>query len=522
MTTYSNSLKLALIGDGEQTGVWGATTNTNLGTLLEQAICYQTSITMSAGSDYTLSNLNGAADESRSAVIIINGVQSGANSVICPAKQKLYIITNNLASSATAYFKPAGGTALAILTGTTVIAYCTGSEMVAVNYVNSSTYASVAVGAANLTGGSAAAIPYQSAVGVTTYLAPGTSGYVLTSGGSGAPPYWNPSGTATLASNLAGGGAGQIVYQSGANSTQFLSAGSTGQVLQSNGTAAPSWVTFTGATQSGTNTFSGVNSFTNATPVTFGVAPTVGGYNVLTTSTGAALNSAPTFTGGVTATGFLSNGGPYNFTGNTSLAYSSGLVQLAINGSASATFYTSGITTPAIHLGTGGTAAPATFNLYVKGQSGQSTVFVENGSGGQGSAFLGVGGGTINAHAFYYGSVASGVGTITVTSGGTGYNTGSDRRLKSNIAPLTNAGSIIDALQPKTFTWNANGEDAKGFIADELQQVIPSAVHGEPNAVDKDGNPKYQMVDASTPEMVALIICELQSLRKRVAQLEAK
>ena len=61
-----------------------------------------------------------------------------------------------------------------------------------------------------------------------------------------------------------------------------------------------------------------------------------------------------------------------------------------------------------------------------------------------------------------------------------------------------------------------------GFIADEIQSILPNSVHGQANAVDAQGNPKYQMVDVSTPEMIALMVCELQSLRKRVAALEAK
>ena len=56
-TTYSTSLKLALIGDGDQAGIWGQTTNTNLGTLLEQAITGVQSITMLDAS-YTLTNFN--------------------------------------------------------------------------------------------------------------------------------------------------------------------------------------------------------------------------------------------------------------------------------------------------------------------------------------------------------------------------------------------------------------------------------------------------------------------------------
>ncbi len=64
MTTYSTSLKLTLIGDGEQAGTWGQTTNTNLGTLLEQAITGVQSITMT-DANYTLTNIDGASDEAR-------------------------------------------------------------------------------------------------------------------------------------------------------------------------------------------------------------------------------------------------------------------------------------------------------------------------------------------------------------------------------------------------------------------------------------------------------------------------
>ena len=67
----------------------------------------------------------------------------------------------------------------------------------------------------------------------------GTSGQVLTSAGSGAPPTWSSS--VTTATNLAGGIASQIPYQSSAGTTAFIANGSAGQLLTSNGTSAPSW-----------------------------------------------------------------------------------------------------------------------------------------------------------------------------------------------------------------------------------------------------------------------------------------
>jgi hypothetical protein len=178
-STYSTSLKLELIGSGDQSGTWGTTTNTNLGTLLEQAIVGQTTITMT-NADYTLSDYNGASDEARNAVIIISGSQNASYSVICPAQQKLYMITNSLSASAIAYFKPVGGSALSIANGKTVLAYCTGSAMVALTDPTS---------VANLAGGIASQIPYQTAAGSTSFIANGTSGQLLKSNGTSVPSW---------------------------------------------------------------------------------------------------------------------------------------------------------------------------------------------------------------------------------------------------------------------------------------------------------------------------------------------
>jgi hypothetical protein len=125
MATYSTSLKLTLIGDGEQTGTWGSTTNTNFGTLLEQAIVGQTTIIM-ANADYTLTNLNGTTDEARSAVIIVTGTQNATYSVIVPAVPKLYMVTNSLTAPQVAYIKMSGGTTAQVPNGQTMYLYCTG------------------------------------------------------------------------------------------------------------------------------------------------------------------------------------------------------------------------------------------------------------------------------------------------------------------------------------------------------------------------------------------------------------
>jgi hypothetical protein len=108
--------------------------------------------------------------------------------------------------------------------------------------------------ATNLAGGAAGSVPYQTGAGATTFLALGTAGYVLVAGAS-APTYVAQSTlsvgsatTATTSTNLAGGAASQIPYQTGAGTTAFLANGTAGQVLVSQGASAPQWQGISGGT----------------------------------------------------------------------------------------------------------------------------------------------------------------------------------------------------------------------------------------------------------------------------------
>jgi len=110
------------------------------------------------------------------------------------------------------------------------------------------------------------------------------------------------------------------------------------------------------------------------------------------------------------------------------------------------------------------------------------------------------------------------VGSISTSASATGYNTSSDVRLKHAIATLTGALERVRALRPVAFRWNANDELGVGFLAHELQQVVPEAVTGEPDAVNDDGSVKPQQVDAS--KIVAWAIAAMQELAARVQALE--
>lgn len=114
------------------------------------------------------------------------------------------------------------------------------------------------------------------------------------------------------------------------------------------------------------------------------------------------------------------------------------------------------------------------------------------------------------------------VGNISTTTTATSFNTSSDYRLKNNQQPLTGSGTFIDSLMPKTWDWSADGSKGVGFIAHEVQAVSPQSVTGEKDAVDADGKPVYQAMEYGSAEFIANIVAELQSVRKRLAALEAK
>lgn len=127
--------------------------------------------------------------------------------------------------------------------------------------------------------------------------------------------------------------------------------------------------------------------------------------------------------------------------------------------------------------------------------------------------------GTRTAAAFLNAS-ASQVGSITQTAFATAYNTSSDPRLKEQVQNLTASGVYIDSLRPVEWQWKADGSYGAGFLAPEFAAVNPRAVTGEEGAVDEQGQPVYQALDAATPETIAHIVAELQSLRERVRALE--
>jgi hypothetical protein len=131
-STYS-ALKIELIGTGEQSGTWGATTNTNLGTAIEQAIVGKADVTVSSTSvTLTLTDSN-ALQDARALYLNLSGTPGGAATLNVPAIEKNYIVKNGTDQVVT--IKVSGQTGVAVPVGKTTLVYNNGTDVVtAIDY----------------------------------------------------------------------------------------------------------------------------------------------------------------------------------------------------------------------------------------------------------------------------------------------------------------------------------------------------------------------------------------------------
>ena len=98
--------------------------------------------------------------------------------------------------------------------------------------------------------------------------------------------------------------------------------------------------------------------------------------------------------------------------------------------------------------------------------------------------------------------------------------TSSDYRLKENVVPLQNSLAKVAQLNPVSYTWKESGNQGKGFIAHELQAVIPEAVVGKKDDVDENGNIKPQSIDQT--QLIVYLTKAIQELKAEVDTLKAK
>jgi hypothetical protein len=127
---------------------------------------------------------------------------------------------------------------------------------------------------------------------------------------------------------------------------------------------------------------------------------------------------------------------------------------------------------------------------------------------------------TNTSFAVLFNNAGTTVGNINYTDTATAYVTSSDYRLKHDIQPMTGALAKVAALKPVTYKWNANDSQSQGFIAHELQEVVPECVTGEKDAVDAEGKPQYQGIDTSF--LVATLTAAIQELQAIIESLKTR
>lgn len=200
------------------------------------------------------------------------------------------------------------------------------------------TAASLSIGgtaalATSLAAGSTYSIPYQSAAGTTAFLAAGTSGSILMTLGSFSAPIWTSAAALSVASanNLVGGNSGYVPYQSAASTTAFVSAGATGQVFTSGGTGSPTWSNQSTLSVGSATNLSGGGAYyvpyqTGAGATGFLAPGTVG--QVLTTNGAGSAPSWTTPSSIFTPTEVTATAGQTTFT----VSYTVGLIWVLRNG----------------------------------------------------------------------------------------------------------------------------------------------------------------------------------------------
>jgi len=330
-STYSD-LKIELIGTGDQSGTWGNTTNTNLGTAIEQAITGTGDVTFaSADITLTLTDTN-ASQTARNLRLNLGGTSGGARNLIVPAIEKQYIVYNGTADTVTV--KNASGTGVAVPTGKTMVVFNNATNVVDVTtHASSLTLGTALAVSSGGTGQSSALVAGGVIYGASTTAAgvtsAGTSGQPLLSGGASAPSF------GTL--GVAGGGTGatsQTAYAVLAGGTTSTGAyqsvsglGSSGQVLMSNGAGAlPSWQTIS------------TQAFPTGTRMSFQQTSAPTGW---TKDTTAGLNNSAMRI----VTGSVVNGGTVDFTTAFASQTPTGTVSItSVTGTAGATT----LTTPQI------------------------------------------------------------------------------------------------------------------------------------------------------------------------------
>jgi hypothetical protein len=148
-STYSD-LKFELIGTGEQSGTWGTTTNTNLGTAIQEAITGSADVTFASGTvTLTLTDTN-ASQTARNLRLNLTGTSGGAQDLIVPTIEKFYLVNNGCADAITV--KNSTGTGIAVPAGKAMLVFNNGTNVVeGITYITALETSTATIGTLTLT-----------------------------------------------------------------------------------------------------------------------------------------------------------------------------------------------------------------------------------------------------------------------------------------------------------------------------------------------------------------------------------
>jgi hypothetical protein len=252
-SSFSPSLRIELIAPGEQAGTWNTTTNTNLGTVIESSIAGAVAVSITSAAQ-ALTTLDGAADQSRNAVLQLSTTTTAAFSVYAPPVSKLYTVYNTSAYAATIYNSTvtgnttAAGTGVTIPAGRTLTVWTDGTNFRVQNDVFegqlNGTMASGSI-AAGVTGTTQAVGTSNTTLATTAFVNAEIANDAPTKTGGGASGTWDiaitgNAATATSATNLTGTTTASVqtsaLATGTANNTTFLRGDRTWQTINTSPT----------------------------------------------------------------------------------------------------------------------------------------------------------------------------------------------------------------------------------------------------------------------------------------------
>ena len=282
-------------------------------------------------------------------------------------------------------------------------------------------------------------------------------------------------------------------------------------------------------------TFAAPGAIGSTTPST-GAFTTLSASGLITSTVGAgAAFSASSATTGQVFLQLANTGGTHyigleNSTGSAFGATAYALVRLApfgrviqdlVNGAVITTTSSTGLAVTGILGGSGTTYISAGTSATAPGSGNTTTGATLDGGlgivyGSRSSDASGVFNTNADGTLIGWNRSGSRVGSISVTTTATAYNTSSDERLKLNFRPIQNSGQILDALEPSLFDWKSGEKDTYGFGAQRTYRVFPQMV----SKGDDDPNTITRQWSIDPSKLVPVLTAELQSLRARVAHLE--